>query len=416
MVAIHCPPDKTLTVNEATELSNQAQSGSKNEKVGKFAVSVPLCVQDPFELSHNLLKSLSKLSFAKLTANMKSAATVLAQQIESKEGSLLEIFNTEHYKNAAVRVVSAKSLLKTLFFSKDDIAGLLGQIEELKELANRLDELDLSNKATLHSLCLVVLRALATRLETEMKFVISPVQTDEAMEEDDDLEETKKDMEEDNDLEETKKDTEEEMVQEVSQTIEQPAVTKDVSMEEKAPDTHRKRQRSEAEEEEEDSLEANTSQGAEDKVVEEEIKDDVKRCKTESKVAALDLLQQLTSSGGAESYLCTAFENTWMSKRRNKRHPHHQQQQATRPPLLDALPALNTPVIHLQLSLKPLESCNIESKEKTCKLLCAVGLNPLEVQSRSLYGNWFSVFKRMVMVSHSPDKQQQQQPTDVTDK
>ena len=323
------------------------------------------------------MKGLTKGSFAALAANMRTAAAILEKQKDSDDGSLLTIFDKEAYLAASVKLVSELPPRKIMMFSKVDIVTLLDQSDEFKVLANRLDELDLSNEATLQSLRKVVLRMVTRKLEKEMKFVVSPAVAEE------------EDMEE------------EEMVQAVSPSTKQlqPAVMKEAAATESVSVTPRKRQRSETEEEESlltkttDEVDI-TKQQTEDK---EESKEDVKRCKTDSEVAALDLLNHLIASGGADRYLCTAFENTWIHTRRARRQQaaagSNPTQPATNQTLLDALPAMNTPLIHVAVSLTPIVFLGQPIKGK----ICAIEVNALKVQHRVTYGQWYSVFKKMVL-------------------
>ena len=124
-----------------------------------------LCVQDPFERSHNVTKSIKSQS-AQLLQALRSSREVLRQVLEGESPNmrqdLLPVFRQSEVASPGKRPTASH----TLHLSADTVHRLL-QGTQYAALADRLQELDLRNPHVRCTLDRLVLRALAQQLERE---------------------------------------------------------------------------------------------------------------------------------------------------------------------------------------------------------------------------------------------------------
>ena len=91
VVAIHCPLERTLSPSDAISLATAPQERSYGDLRPFKCPS--LIIQDPFELTHNLCKTLSKANFVEFQRRLRIAAELL----ETKN-NLLPLFDRREYE------------------------------------------------------------------------------------------------------------------------------------------------------------------------------------------------------------------------------------------------------------------------------------------------------------------------------
>ena len=179
VIAIHNPSTKPLTILEATELA-KTRMMEQPSKLKEFKVS-PVCIQDPFELSHNVTKSYVIASLVLLQNMLKCAMYITHQQLQSEvschDGNLMALFHKHEYLNVSSALNSQESVFaaKIITFTTTNVASLLRRVDSLKPLASRLRELDLGNPEIVQKLTLVVMKALIAILEQYLSFVCQPI-------------------------------------------------------------------------------------------------------------------------------------------------------------------------------------------------------------------------------------------------
>ena len=185
VVAIHHAPGSTLTIQQVT--GSPDQEGAPPSQPGKsrrFRAG-PLCIQDPFELSHNVAKSFSHGSMTHLKKKLAISRDTLHKQLHleatggvSQTGArLLAVLDPDPASPEAGVAVSPKRsmLTRLLHFTPSRIASLLQRVESLRALGNGLEELDLSNLAIVRKLAAIVLKVLVLTLKQEVNMDCSPV-------------------------------------------------------------------------------------------------------------------------------------------------------------------------------------------------------------------------------------------------
>ena len=94
VVAIHCPLGRTLSPSDAVNLATAPRERGYNIHPFK---SPSIIVQDPFELTHNLCKTLSKKNFVELQRRLRVAAEMLETR-----NDLLPLFDWREYQDTHV--------------------------------------------------------------------------------------------------------------------------------------------------------------------------------------------------------------------------------------------------------------------------------------------------------------------------
>ena len=171
VVAVHYPAPARLTKEEVAHTAAGTAAGSTSKAKLKMT---QLCVQDPFELSHNVTKSLPKVAFFQDVLCVSRDILQEQLQLESTttgSGDLLALFDQTQYQSITSKSYKAPTMLKYLMFTPLRVAGLLQRVETLRPLAERLAELDLRNERVGEKLAAVVVKVLLSILEEELKFV-----------------------------------------------------------------------------------------------------------------------------------------------------------------------------------------------------------------------------------------------------
>ena len=168
-----------LTINDAVRLSEQTvQEGGclENDSAGGKPMKVvsPLCVQDPFDLSHNVTKSVSRATFNILTKEMKRGAQVMVDLLSGSPShsslGILSLFAPQAVASPSHASHSYKTSYE-IQFSMEMIDKLVEQIPAAVGLRQFLPSLDLKSEYTLNKMDRFVIRCLADLLENKFDFL-----------------------------------------------------------------------------------------------------------------------------------------------------------------------------------------------------------------------------------------------------
>ena len=171
MVAVHYLAPARLTKEEVAHAAAGTAAGSTSKAKLKIT---QLCVQDPFELSHNVTKSLPKVAFFQDVLCVSRDILQEQLQLESTttgSGDLLALFDQTRYQSITSKSSKAPKMLRYLMFTPLRVADLLQRVETLRPLGERFAELDLRNEQVRMKLAAVVVKVLLSILEEELKFV-----------------------------------------------------------------------------------------------------------------------------------------------------------------------------------------------------------------------------------------------------
>ena len=373
VVAVHHPAPARLSKQEAASLACREHTDESTPPRKQASLKItPICLQDPFELCHNVTKSLSKVAFFQ---DMLTASRVILQeqlQLEKSVadpsvtgGNLFALFDQAQYQWVASRLPAKdQRRSKFLMLTATHIAGLLQKVSALKLLGERLGDLDLSNECLVGKLADVVMQALVAIMEDQLKFTceaetVYPSSADcSAMEIGVESTlpqavggEAPQDIGRGGDME-------------VEKMVEGPSTAEEDG-------GTRKRQRTEQH-----------SEGTHS--------EEPKRAKLFPVPVALQLL--CSAVRGTEAYLCTAHTNTWLHRRKAQREQQHQGGAS-----ITALPPPETP--DLQFSLSSLTSASNELKGVSVpsETIAIVKLMPTELQQRTDFSTFFAFFKKLII-------------------
>ena len=166
-MTIHINPSRRLTIEEAMRL---AQESNPACRVSHFREG-QLCIQDPFELSHNVAKSLSRDALVRLVGHCGLALQQL--RVGGDSPSLLAVFRAVQLDCSASE---GRSLLleKSVHLAPDDMPSVLAGVQEWSPLPSHLlalwGELDHSSAEVRRKLSLAVLHAVVLSLEHTLGF------------------------------------------------------------------------------------------------------------------------------------------------------------------------------------------------------------------------------------------------------
>ena len=165
-VTIHINPSRRLTIEDAIRL---AQDSNPTCKVSHFRVG-QLCIQDPFELSHNVAKSLSRDALVRLVGHCELALQQLRSSGDSP--SLLALFRAGQLDSSE----SGGSLLieKSIQLVPDDVPSVLSGVQEWSPIPPLLSSLwgqfDHSSSEVRGKISPAVLLAVVLALEHTLGF------------------------------------------------------------------------------------------------------------------------------------------------------------------------------------------------------------------------------------------------------
>ena len=281
VVAIH-----TLTPPLLSQLHRNTTGQTQPFRVSS------LCVQDPFERSHNVTKNVGPAHLPPLLQALRSSLSLLTELLDSEQTAP----GTRHdalslFKQTGPSPGSGKktAAMKTLPLDASTASWLLCNTR-YTALADRLHELDLHNPLIQHTLDSIVLHSLAQHLEEKFGFRVHTVRQQEAV---------------------------------AAYIAPPPSPGPSPSL--PSPDTlcsvhHRKRQRAAEEEEREERMEVEEEGGGEGGQCER-----VKRKKLVEQGSAEQLLFRLSEDDECGCMLeCSAMERNWIGRRRKRRMQQRQ--------------------------------------------------------------------------------------------
>lgn len=376
VVAIHHPAPARLSKQEASSLACREHSDESTLQRKQAGLKItPICLQDPFELCHNVTKSLSKVTFFQ---DMLTASKIILQeqlQLEKSVadssdtgGNLFALFDHAQYEWVA-STLPAKGLdqkkSKYLMLNLNHVAGLLQRVSALKLLGERLRELDLTNQCLLEKLADVVMQALVAVMEEELKFRCEAETVDSS--------ESSVECSSVMELGVERRTLQQLVAGETTQDI-RSGGDMEVDMVEGtsiAEECTRKRQR--------------TEQHCEDTHPEEP-----KRAKLFPASVALQLLSSAVK--GTEAYSCIAHTNTWLHRRKAQR-----EQQRQGGASVIALSPAETPVLRFSLSSLNPASDELKGVSVPSETITIVKLMLKEPQQTTDFFNFFAFFKKLII-------------------
>lgn len=398
-MCVRCSRDEVLTKIEAAKELMEKQD---NQRKNVLVLSLPLTVQDPFDLSHNLSK-MNRTEFKILHNTFLSAYDTLQKEMSRKSNpSLLALFSEDE---------KTEVTFIPLIFSLQKIASLLSPVEHLEEL-------DISSTAVRALLGQLVLRKVVDLLES--RFDMNCVHLESSLEgvsmsEDSSEESPMEGVSQDSLLEDASLEGVSKYVMGLDPQLEAATCPPFSSKEDDAMKNG--------------VVVKGNSSGAEKEVVEEsrpfenrrkrllEDQEEVspivqihnKRSKVQdSQPGVLDVLQTLLASKAhAKTYVCTALKNTWTHTRRARRKQEGQTPAAssdssiasTSDPLIEpALPlqalaeSLPEPsaLLKFELTLLPPRRTRVEAAK-----VCTLSINFKKGRMEDFL-NFYAVLKKLI--------------------
>ncbi len=191
VIAVHCPPNERLSIADACRLAEERRAEVAPPQAGKkisFAVS-PVCMQDPFDLSHNLGKSFTKSSCKILVKRLKCAMYILREELQKgdisesgEKGGILALFHPSQYVKASSVLISGNpELSKIMVLTTGNIVNLLKRTEEMRKFVELLECLDPSDPDVAAKLTVVAVKALSVVLELDLGFICQPSAEEEVL-------------------------------------------------------------------------------------------------------------------------------------------------------------------------------------------------------------------------------------------
>ena len=165
-MTVHVNPTRRVTIEEAIHL---AQRDNASVKVSHFRPG-QLCIQDPFELSHNVAKALSRDALILLVGHCMLALQQL--QACGDSPSLLNLFSLGQLGGG--RNEGEALLEKSVHLGLEDMASVFSGVQDqwpiLSHLSPVCGQLDHTGAEVRRRLSLVLLRAVALTLEHTLGF------------------------------------------------------------------------------------------------------------------------------------------------------------------------------------------------------------------------------------------------------
>lgn len=405
-MAIHCNPSTKLNVQLAIDLMKKGMQTSDDPKSPFFRVS-PFCIQDPFDLSHNVTKSLNQSSFVTLKQKLRTSYLVLREQLQGQQecarpSSLLPLFGSEHTRVDIHR--EARSNLRILMFPPNRMSCLFEKVDAFRPLANRLHELDLSNSEVTRKLSFGVLKAILVILQQDLSF--SCTATPEHIHTHSQPGDSSKQSIGDDVPQELSEELcrqEEEEMEVVSDDSKQPA---EVAPQEPSAEEHPESTVPQVEEmvsEESDDTSRKRQRSSQD----EQFGETPKKAKVSTVTPALDVLRSALGDLKEEqipnSYICTAYFNTWVHRRASSRQ--QERSNSTDSDLAASIGSLGqslpevAPLVQFSLSV----TMETQPQGGTVpKNRVTVKLAPCSSQYAPEFSTFFAFFKKLVTRNQVP--------------
>ena len=365
VVAVYHPAPARLTREEVSHTA----AGSTSKARLKMT---QLCVQDPFELSHNVTKSLPKVAF--FQDMLCVSRDILQEQLQLEStatgsGNLLALFDQTRYQSIASKGYKDPKMSRYLMFTTHRVAGLLQRVETLRPLGERLAELDLKNKKVGKKLADVVVKVLLSILEEELKFVCEVKTRDSS--EPPNIEHPvgtfAMELSVEGDMPAVVTGSELEEKMEEGSTVVTPLMVGEGEpfMGEEDSGT-RKRQPSEPEATLEEPKRVRLSPAA---------------------PQALDLLNSAAAATDEKMCMCTAVSNTWLHRRRVQRHQQDQR---------DVSPTPQHPVLQFSLSSHKPTAHRLRGLNMPPGTITVIKLTLKEPNQIADFATFFAFFKKHI--------------------
>ena len=393
VVAIHCPPDKTLSPSAAKALATAPKE--QGYKIRPFNILASFIIQDPFEFDHNLCKALSKPNYTAFIHHLKIAAELLASN-----KSLLPLFDRKEYQKVEVRLYSKP---KRLVFNTSELKQIFQGNPSFSALGEGLETLDMTDSFIHQSVSLVALKAITEYLQQSLGFSCSADNSngdsqEESYHDDDDVNTDNSAGVKSEAVENTAS----------SERMDVDRDGKGTAVEPEPPSTREKKQvtNREASVQGTNGGEASTRKRAHD-TSDDEPHDETKRTKkgNSHSVKTLDILRQVQQECQSAKYVCTAVNDTWTHRRLKRRKLEQQKKEGEEEENMDTnelteslppLPALLSVRMLTESSKAPLVSIEIYQ------------LPPLKMNK---FNNWFTLINKELH-GHSPSGKEQYSHSD----
>lgn len=385
VVAIHCPPDKTLSPSAAKALATAPQG--QGYKVRPFRDIASFIIQDPFEFDHNLCKALSKPNFTAFIHHLKIAAELLASN-----KNLLPLFDRKEYQKVEVRLYSKP---RRLVFNTYDLKDLFRGNPTFSALGEGLEKLDMNDSVIHQSVSLVTLKAITEYLQHSLSFSCSP---DNSTGEENDGQEDNYHDEDDIDADNgagTKSEPSE--ITGVSPSSECMDVDRDIKGAVKNPEHplgSKNKEVANGETNVQSGDEATRRKRAHNSSDDEQ-RDETKRTKKGNlqSVNTIDILRQVQGECQSTKYVCTAMSDTW-THRRQKRRKLEQQQQREGEEGGGEEEKMDTSELTESLPSLPALLCMKIVTDSSKAPLVSIKIDQLPPLNMNKFNNWFTLVNK----------------------
>jgi hypothetical protein len=383
VIAIHCPPDKTLSPSEAKALATAPQE--QGYKVRPFHNFASFIIQDPFEFDHNLCKALSKPNFTAFIHHLKIAAELLATN-----KTLLPLFDRKEYQKVEVRLYSKP---KRLVFYTSELKDLFCGSPTFSALGEGLETLDMKDSVVHQSVSLVTLKAITEYLQQSRGFSCSP---DNSTGEENGIQEDSY-HDEDNIDTDSSAGAKAEPVEgstASAASLELMDADGDVKGAEKEPgppSTREKKDVTNGETSAKGGGEASTRKRAHD-TSDDEPHEEMKRTKkgNSHSIKTLDILRQVQQECQSAKYVCTAMSDTWTHRRQKRRKLEQQLQKKEG----EAEEKMDTTELTESLPLLPALLSVRMSTDSSKAPLVSIKINQLPPLKMNKFNNWFTLVNK----------------------
>ena len=184
VVTIHTLVGQPVLVADAVREAEANLTESVPHKVRTFKIS-SMCVQDPFELSHNVTKSLSPETFATLLEEMNRAFRIMSGLVASgvtasgqssfQSGSFLCLFDPHTHALFPRAALKQPKLTHCMFLPLGKVASLLEKVPTVSPLVEHIGRLNTSSQHVASMVGVVVLSAIIQLLEHDLGFECAPM-------------------------------------------------------------------------------------------------------------------------------------------------------------------------------------------------------------------------------------------------
>ncbi len=393
VIAIHCPPDKTLSPSQAKVLATAPQE--HGYKVRPFHNFASFIIQDPFEFDHNLCKALSKPNFTAFIHHLKIAAELMATN-----KTLLPLFDRKEYQKVEVRLYSKP---RRLVFYTPELKDLFRGNPTFSALGEGLETLDMKDSFVHQSVSLITLKAITEYLQQSLGFSCSP---DNSIGEENGSQEDSYHDEDGIDTD-SSAGAKAEPVEgstasaaslelmdadsDVKGAVKEPGPPKGAVNEPRPPSTWEKKDVTNGEISVQGGGEASTRKRAHD-TSDDEPHEEMKRTKkgNSHSIKTLDILRRIQQECQSAKYVCTAMSDTWTHRRQKRRKLEQQLQKKEG----EDEEKMDTTELTESLPLLPALLSVRMSTDSSKAPLVSIKVNQLPPLKMNKFNNWFTLVNK----------------------